>query len=97
MLLVSVFTFFGESALQSISCFTNVFNDQLIIVDFTGEEENETSKNEAKEVVTQTEDQNNLAILQHNHLNSIAFHKCNLKGSGDFSEVTTPPPEPVIG
>ncbi len=97
MLLVSIFTFFGESALQSLSCFSSIFSDQIVAVDFAGEEENETSKNEAKEIVNQEVKQNDLAILQYNQLNSIALHKCTLKSGLNFSEVSTPPPEFFIG
>ena len=97
MLLVSVFTFFGGTALQSLSSFTDLFNAHELVIDFAGEEENESSKNEVKEVIAHTVQQNNLAILQYNHLNSIAFHKCKLKSNSYYSEVTTPPPEFFIG
>ena len=97
MLLVSIFTFMGGSVFQNFLSFTDLLNDHYIEADFAGEEEKESSNNNENEVVSTNMSKYDSAILQCNHLNSIAFHKCDLKSGLYFSEVSTPPPDTFIG
>lgn len=93
MLVVSAFTFFGLSAIQNISYFTNLFGETKIQVTIANEEENE-SANEGKEAKgNELEKDYNFAIFQHNKSTSTAFQELLLIEFCTFSEVSTPPPE----
>ncbi|MEQ8625489.1 MAG: hypothetical protein RJQ00_03640 [Vicingaceae bacterium] len=101
MLFVSAFTFFGLSALQNISYFTDFFGDIKITVNITTqEEENETTNSnneESKE--SKCKNGNGLGSLSINHTNrlsSIAIQKHLLRHSTTILEVATPPPESFV-
>lgn len=95
MLLVSTFTFFGLSAIQSISYFTNFLGEQCITINVVAqEEENETSNNEVKEAKEAFEKQSAELLLERcNSYHAIAFLHHSLAIENGFSEVSTPPPE----
>ncbi|KAA3650740.1 MAG: hypothetical protein DWP98_03995 [Bacteroidetes bacterium] len=97
MLIVSAFTFFGLSALQNISYFTDYFGDIKITINITTqEEENETQSSEVKEVKSKVASVlNSLAISGYNQTNAIAFKSNSLKLSKGHLKVTTPPPEAI--
>ena len=100
MLFVSAFTFFGLSALQNISYFTDFFGDVTITVNISmQEEENETStSNEVKESKSKNNNTlSNLSLIYLNTLNSLAFQVHSLKHSSTVLEVATPPPKLFIG
>lgn len=95
MLLVSTFTFFGLSAIQSLSYFTNFLGEQRITINVAAqEEENETSNNEVKEAKEAFEKQaENFLEIQYSARHLTAFHRYFHKWDFDFIEVATPPPE----
>jgi hypothetical protein len=94
MLLVSAFTFFGLSALQNVSYFTNLFGDVKITINITAqEEENETSNNEVKEIQSKISAQeDSFAINKCNISNAISYRGYSSKTLKGFLEVATPPP-----
>lgn len=96
MLLVSAFTFFGLSALQNLSYFTDFLGDVRITVNIsTQEEENETkTSNEVKELKNKnSNNQSRLALIC---LSSLSFKVHSLKHSTAFLEVVTPPPKLIV-
>lgn len=95
MLLVSTFTFFGLSALQSLSYFTSLLGDQKITLNIAAqEEENETSNKEVKEVKEAFEKQSaHYMSLNCSAIHHTAYHRHIQKWEHDFIEVATPPPE----
>jgi hypothetical protein len=94
MLLVSGFTFFGLSGIQSLSYYTDLFGDLNISFNLTAqEEENETSNNEVQEVKEKLSTAyRELAIYSCNISNAIAWNEHVLKLHNGFFEVATPPP-----
>ena len=95
MLLVSVFTFFGLSALQNISYFTELFGDVKITINITAqEEENETSNNEVKEIQDKVSQQkDSFAVNQYNIASAVSLHRHADKLSEGYTKVATPPPK----
>lgn len=97
MLLVSAFTFFGLSALQNLSYFTDFLGDVKITVNISTQEEEESetkTSNEVKELKNKNSNyQSKLALFC---LNSLAFKVYSLKHSTAFLEVVTPPPKLIV-
>lgn len=97
MLVVTAFTFFGLSALQNISFFTNLLDGKAISINITAEEEeNEASNNEeVKEVMEKLdfrEDFRNF-LKRANSTHSLAFQDHSLILHNGYLEVVTPPPQ----
>jgi hypothetical protein len=95
MLVISAFTFFGLSALQNLSYFTNVFGETKITINISAqEEENETTNSEVKEVKAQIKSNHKgLITSKCNAAHLLAFHHHNFKLNSGYLEVVTPPPE----
>ncbi|MAY85042.1 MAG: hypothetical protein CMP59_13010 [Flavobacteriales bacterium] len=96
MLLVTFFTFFGLSAIQNLSYFTELFDGQKIAVNLNvQEEENETSNNEeAKEVKEKYDGKQK--VDQFAYESSVKVREERHKAfcpSAAYIEVATPPPE----
>jgi predicted aminopeptidase len=96
MLLVTCFTFFGLSAIQSLSYFSKLFDGHKIVLNINAqEEENETSNNEeakaAKEKLDRYAKIRQFAIQASLRLGT--FDKHIFFPSAAYIEVITPPPE----
>lgn len=95
MLFITVFTFIG---LPVIDTYWSVLNDHIeqFNIDFTEEEERESSKNETKELESKIiQHQNSMLTFLFNQLTSTAYHDHTSSYSSLITEVTTPPPEKV--
>jgi len=96
MLLVTCFTFFGLSAIQNLSYFTNAFDGQKICVNINEqEEENETSNNEeVKEAKEKFDDRQWVNLIAYaNAVKVLTERHQAFCPSAAFIEVATPPPE----
>ena len=95
MLIVSAFTFFGLSALQNVSHFTDWFGDVKIVFNLTNEEEeSEESSKEVKEVKEKLVSGAMQFSLQLMQLRS--FGKWKIKSlllDEGYFEIISPPPE----
>ena len=97
MLFVTVFTFIGLPSANSYLSMFGDFGIENFNLDFTEEEERESSKNETKELENKlVKELNSFATFQCNKLNSIAIHENLATYSSLIKEVTTPPPEQLI-
>lgn len=96
MLLVSGFTFFGVSAIQNLSCFTEVFDDLKVSLSLNAqEEENETSNNEEVNEVKEKLDKNT-RLIQLAYEEEMKVREARQEiifPSSAFVDVITPPPQ----
>jgi len=98
MLLVTLFTFFGLSAIQNLSYFSSLLGDVKICVSFMNEEEeNENSNNEeVKEIKEKIDDKRTDHSLSQIYERLQLMHRSpTLKTLTIFNEVSTPPPEVI--
>jgi hypothetical protein len=93
MLLVTGFTFFGLSSIQSVSFFSDFFGESKIVIELNSEEENEVTV-EIKVIEGElVERRNGWSLFQCDQLNFLAFHRAKSIFPAHYLEVSTPPPE----